>query len=249
MKYSEIQKINLSHAELIEAIKHARKEHFLDNLRDRNEFVAFDSKVRGYIGEIFLKGLFLSNGIKIRKIDYASDDVETDIDFEIESSTGEVLTIECKTSLVPDVYQTIENCIKRCDIKIIRREKHYTRIPIDIHIQIYFDELRKVRDTRLSRISKHVDDYNDEELFSLLSLDSLGGYFVAWEDKESLNGYLESLEMYERIWKFGFRSFWRCPLSNAKAPADLINFLKTGSIKKEASIPGHSTTKYLNKFK
>lgn len=35
---------------------------------------------------------------------------------------NESLKIECKTSLIPYVYKTLENSINKCDIKIIRRE-------------------------------------------------------------------------------------------------------------------------------
>ncbi len=227
MRYSDIVKISLSHDELIEAIKHAKKEHFIDNLRNRSEFVAFDSKVRGYIGEIFLRDLFNKSSITILRTDYEEDGVETDIDIEVKNTKNHTFKIECKTSLVPDVYGSIAACINKCDIKIIRREKHFTRIPIDLHVQIYFDELRKIRDERLSKISKHVVDYSDEELIRLLGLESLDGYFVAWIDKDTLNSYLDGLEMYDRIWKFGFRQFWKCPLSLAKAPVDLAIFINS----------------------
>ncbi len=225
MKYSEIVKINLSHDELIEAIQHARREHFIDNLRNRSEFVAFDSKVRGYIGEIFLRNLFKASNIKIARIDYEEDGVETDIDFEVVNCRNRSFKVECKTSLVPDTYGSIQSSINKCDIKIIRREKHFTRIPIDIHVQIYFDELRKERDESLSSIKRHVADYSDDEILKLLRLTTLDGYFVAWMDRDSLNDYLDSLPMYDRIWKFGFRTFWRCPLSLAKAPKDLTTFI------------------------
>ena len=225
MRYSDIVKISLSYDELIEAIRHAKKEHFIDNLRNRSEFVAFDSKVRGYIGEIFLRDLFNKSNIIILRTDYEEDGVETDIDIEVKNANNRTFKIECKTSLVPDVYGSINACINKCDIKIIRREKHFTQIPIDIHVQIYFDELRKVRDERLSKIPNHVSNYSDGQLLTLLNLASLDGYFVAWTDKSSLNSYLDGLDMYERIWKFGFRQFWKCPLLLSKAPVELVKYI------------------------
>lgn len=46
MKYSDIKQMVFSKDDVLSAVKHARKEHFEDNLRNRNEFVAFDSKAR-----------------------------------------------------------------------------------------------------------------------------------------------------------------------------------------------------------
>ena len=226
MKYSDIIKIILSKDEIFLAIDHAKKEDFLDNLRDRNEFVAFDSKVRGYMGELYFKNIFIDSKIKILKVDYAMEGLETDIDFELEKESGKVVSIECKTSLVPDVYGSIRNSINHCDIKIIRREKDYLQIPTDIHVQIYYDELRKQRDQYLSGISGNVLSYSNEELFELLKLNDLTGYFVSWIDRDSLNSYLGSLPIYERIWKFGYRSFWKCPLSMSKEPGQLIPYLR-----------------------
>ena len=60
----------------------------------------------------------------------------------------------------------------------------------------------------------------------ILLLEKIDGYFVAWIDKNSLNEYLEKLPMYSRLWKFGFRFFWKCPLLISRAPSDLIDFLK-----------------------
>lgn len=226
MEYSKIQRVTLTKNQYLEAIRHAKREKFLDNLRDRNEFVAFDSKVRGYIGEIYLTTLFNQNGITILNIDHEKEGYETDIDIEVAKRDGGLFLVECKTSLVPDIYKTIEGCIKNCDIKIIRREKHYTGIPTDIQIQIYFDELRKVRDSYLESINGHVSDYTDEQLFELLKIDDVRGFFVAWIDRDSLNTYLGSLPMYDRIWKFGYRTFWRCPLSISRNPDELVPFLK-----------------------
>lgn len=223
MEYVDILKISLTETELLKAVDHAKEEHFLNNLRERNEFVAFDSKVRGYIGEIFLKNLLEKGGVKILGIDYTVDGGETDIDIQILRRYKKT-TIECKTSLIPDVYGTLQTCIKKCDIKIIRREKHYSYIPIDIHVQIYFNELRKIRDNRISAINGSVNDYTSKELVNLLGLKELDGYFVAWMDKMSLSNYLDNLQMYERVWKFGYRQFWKCPLKISKKPSDLISY-------------------------
>ena len=227
MKYSDIIKIDLTSEEILEAVKHARKESFLNNLRERNEFVALDSKIRGYMGEIFLKKLFSSNNIKISGTNHKDSRLGVDIDIEIATISGKSLKVECKTSLIPDKYRTIQTCISKCDIKIIKREYDFKSIPIDIHIQIYFDALTEERDAKLSQIEGDIDDYSDERIVELLRLKDLDGYFVAWIDKNPLNTYLSSFDNYiDRLWGFGYRKFWKCPLSISYAPDKLIEYLK-----------------------
>ncbi len=227
MEYSDIIKIDLTSDEIFEAVKQARSQTFIDNLRERNEFVALDSKIRGYMGEIYLKKLFLLNNIKVSRTRHKDEGLGVDIDIVVETIGGKSLIVECKTSLVPDFYKTIQACISKCDIKIIKREKEFTSIPIDIHIQIYFDQLTNERDTKLSQISGHIDDYSDEQIIELLNLKELDGFFVAWIDKDSLNNYLSSFnEDKERIWGFGYRTFWKCPLSLSRAPKELFQYLK-----------------------
>ena len=227
MKYFDIMKINLTSDEIFEAVKLARGQTFIDNLRERNEFVALDSKIRGYMGEIYLKKLFLLNKIRVSRASHKDDGFGVDIDIEVETIGGKSLIVECKTSLVPDCYGTIQNCISKCDIKIIKRENEFTSIPVDIHIQIYFDQMRKIRDTKLCRIPGHIDDYSDEQIIKLLNLEELDGFFVAWIDKNSLNSYLSSFNKDgERIWQFGYRTFWKCPLSISRAPKELFQYLR-----------------------
>lgn len=218
--------MDLTSNEIIEAVRHARRETFIDNLRERNEFVALDSKIRGYMGEIYLKKLFLLNNIRVSNINHKENRFGTDIDIEIITIGGKSLKVECKTSLVPDYYKTIQGCISKCDIKIIQRENDFVNIPIDIHIQIYFDELTNKRDAKLSQIPGHIGDYSDEQIIELLRLKELDGFFVAWIDRKSLNRYLSSFREYkDRIWSFGYRKFWKCPLSLSYAPKELIQYL------------------------
>lgn len=224
MKYSDIIKIDLTSEEILEAVKHARKESFLDNLRERNEFVALDSKIRGYMGEIFLRKLFRNKGIEMVKTNTLQP-WGGDRDFEIKTHNSGDLIVECKTSLIPDVYKDIKNVISKCDIKIIKREERFTEIPIDIHIQIYFNALRQIRDAELSKINGHINEYSDEQIVDLFKLKELGSYFVAWIDREGLNQYMNTLDTSDRVWHFSKRDFWKCPLSWANAPKDFIEYL------------------------
>ena len=69
--------MDLTSNEIIEAVRHARRETFIDNLRERNEFVALDSKIRGYMGEIYLKKLFSLNNIRVSNINHKDNDILT----------------------------------------------------------------------------------------------------------------------------------------------------------------------------
>ena len=65
MKYNEIIKLNLSKKDVINALAKAKEQDFIDNLREGHVYIQFDSKLRGYVGEIALKKWFLENGIEI----------------------------------------------------------------------------------------------------------------------------------------------------------------------------------------
>ena len=82
MKYQDILKIALTKEEIIEAVTKAQEQNFIDNLRERHINVQFDSKLRGYIGEIALKKWFLENDIKITTTNYFEEDIGIDVDFE-----------------------------------------------------------------------------------------------------------------------------------------------------------------------
>ena len=227
MKIGEEQKFSFTREDLIAAIKHARQEKFIDNLRDRNVFVAFDSKIRGYLGEISMSKYFNDNNIVVSSVDRMEDGDSMDLDFAVLGKNNKELRIECKTSLIPDAWVNLEEVIKNGDIKIIKREQYYQDIPIDIHVQIYFNQFRRSRDSFLSSIVGKPEDYSDDELIEKMKLDSLREVFIAWMDRASLNDFL-SHQKY-KIWKFGYRQFWRCPLQISKPPKDLPDFLGVSS--------------------
>lgn len=118
MKYQDILKIVLTKEEIIAAIAKAKEQKFIDNLRDRHVNVQFDSKLRGYIGEIALKKWFIENGIDITTTNYFEEDIGMDVDFEYKG-----LDLELKTSLIPDDDKTLQNVFNKRDIKLIRRTR------------------------------------------------------------------------------------------------------------------------------
>ena len=54
MKYYDIIKLNISKDDVVAVIIKAKEQDFIENLRERHVKIQFDSKVRGYIGEISL---------------------------------------------------------------------------------------------------------------------------------------------------------------------------------------------------
>lgn len=86
----------------------------MDNLRGRNPNVRFDCLLRGYIGEYAILKWFNENGINITETNYTHHNDNIDIDFYYKGKN-----IELKTSLLPDTDVTIDNAIKRRDIKLI----------------------------------------------------------------------------------------------------------------------------------
>lgn len=223
MRPGEQYNFNISNEELNEAINHARREQFIDNLRVRNIFVQLDSKVRGYLGEIKMNQFFAENSINVLGVDAIDNEDAIDRDFVIQMFDGSSAIIECKTSLVPDIWTTIDDVIEKGDIKIIKREQDYHDIPIDIHVQIYFNQYRRKRDSMLSQLQGTPEDYTNEELINLMGLSSLRQSFFAWMDRESLNSYLKNSP--QKTWSYGMRQFWSCPLKYSKKATDLARFI------------------------
>ena len=206
------------------AVEKALKVDFIDNLRERATFVKLDSKIRGYLGEICTSRFLTTNGIKILGTDqYQSEDNE-DKDILVQNNFREII-LEIKTSLIPDVWKTLDEVLKRADIKIIRRETDYHEIRADFHLQIYFNQYRKRRDDFLRSISGSPHDYSLSEIIDVMKLRTLRQVFVAWMSKPDLIAFLD--EQAVKTWHYKLREFWRCPISISKEPALLIDAIKT----------------------
>ena len=65
MLFNQILKISITEEEVKNAIVLSQSSLFRDNLRSRHPNVSFDSKIRGYVGEIGLKKWFTQNNITI----------------------------------------------------------------------------------------------------------------------------------------------------------------------------------------
>lgn len=222
---SDFIKLNILDGDVDEAINYARDHIFLDNLRNRPPFVQFDTKMRGKIGEIGIGRLLDLSGISIIKSDVMDDGTNVDIDLLVGYGTFHN-KIEIKTSLVPDKWKTIDEVMENADIKIIKREEDYHFIPMDVCVQIYFNSYRNKRDDHLKRLKGDISKMTNDEIKSKLNVSNLKQIFVAWIDKASLINFLDSQK--EKIWNFGMREFWRCPLKISRKPSEFVWFLKGG---------------------
>ena len=182
----------------------------MDNLRVRNPNVKFDCLLRGYVGEYAILKWFNDNGINITVTNFTNDGDNVDVDFYYQEKN-----IELKTSLVPDRDRTVAKAIEIEDIKLIKRQE--TRIEDlrgDIHLQIYFDKMRRVKDTWLQA---QIIDLTSRDLDYLYNAFNASDYcndtfFVAWIDKPTLIQQINLLpnNILARTWSFpqSMRRFW-----------------------------------------
>lgn len=210
----------ITYEDLVEAVEHSRKSFLIDNLRDRSPFVQFDSKIRGYLGEICFVRWLKENNIDVVSVDTQIETNNEDIDILVNNNFVENIIIEVKTSLVPDVWKTMEEVVEKADIKIIKREISPLFIKADFYVQIYFNFFRKERDLYLTSLDGFPDDYTNEELIEIMKLKKLKECFVAWMDFNSLNNNLD--KTHSKYWSFGKRVFWKCPLKTSFSPDTFI---------------------------
>lgn len=234
-------------------IKKALSEDFnkRDNLRDRHSNVQFDCLLRGYIGEVGIIKWFQQHGITFDETNYISDDSgNIDIDLLYRYGMDNQKTIEIKTSLIPDNFvkntqdtlSKISTCINTFDIKLIKRNnEEIENLKGDIHIQIYYGDLRKGKDEFLERLLIDVNENGitiDDALNKLIDTiyDSIYAqsyltrtFFVGWIDKETLINQINNKTGENKTWSFGGsrRRFWTCKIKNeARKPIELISYIQ-----------------------
>jgi len=178
-EYNDIIKLEFSKDDVLKAIEKATEQNFIDNLRERHINIQFDSKLRGYIGEVALKKWFLDNGTDIKTTNYFDEEYGMDIDFEYIE-----LELELKTSLIPDADGTLLHVFNKRELKIIRRSRKIEDLKGDIHIQILFDQLTKKKDEWLIEQEIDLNSNDPEYLFEkFLGKAYLNKtYLVGWMD-------------------------------------------------------------------
>ena len=234
----DIVKLDVDEKIIKESIEKAIKNNFIDNLRRRHPNVQMDCKIRGYIGEIAIKKFFKKYDIFFDKTDYLTDEMG---DIDIDLLYKNKYSLEIKTSLVPDNFANnkshpldrIKVCTENFDIKLIKRADKIEDFKGDIHIQIYYADLRKSKDRYLSNLDIDVGniDLNNMNIIDIIYEKFRAysyierSYFVGWIDRATLINNIEKKK--NKTWKFGYREFWECKLkSEAKKPKDIIDYLK-----------------------
>ena len=219
--------IPLNQLEIIQCLEKALQHKFIDNLRHRHPNIQLDNKLRGYIGEFAFKKWMQEEGIKLNFSNIRKDSNGMDIDFLYRKAKKKI-HIELKTSLIPDIDQSIEQVIERRDIKLIRRQQQpIEELSSDVHVQIIFKQLRLRKDDWLKKqnidLKKGVERIYEEMAAYRYKTDT---FVVGWIDKPSLIELLNSKPKHLRLWKYGMREFWTCNLLNeAKHPKDLKDYL------------------------
>lgn len=222
-------KIAVTEEQIIAAIKQAKEQLFIDNLRNRSINVAFDSKIRGYIGELAVKSWFLEKGISFSTTNQLNRKSNMDVDFLYQGKTKSY-EIELKTSLIPDQDRTIEEAICQRDIKLIRRGNDtIEQLKSDVHVQLFFKQRRAAKDAWLENQDPISKELSTHEIYEQLACFRYltDTYLIGWIDKPTLVQQIGNKSLLRKTWKYGQREFWTCSLKTEVKPMEtLISFLK-----------------------
>lgn len=229
--YQDIVALPLTQQDVLQAIQRAQECNFLNNLRQRHPTIEFDCKIRGFIGEIALQKWFASHHIHFQQTHYLADTTGIDVDF-LYAYADKSLNLELKTSLIPDEWRNLPNCVERGDIKLIRRGKQpIEALRGDIHVQIYYRQRRKAKDHWLAQQKVDIHRWKPATLYEFLLgrayLDNI--FLVGWVDKSTLTHNLGTLPIQQSTWQFkgSSRRFWKCNIArNALKPIELITYLQ-----------------------
>lgn len=226
---SDICKLYVSKPQILDCIERALSMGFIDNLRNRHLNVQFDSKLRGYIGEIAIKNWLEKFNLQPETSNVFDTQKNIDIDLQMTVS-GKQQKIEIKTSLIPDKDRTLATAIKKRDIKLIKRgEKTIDELESDVHIQVFFNQQSKIKDQWLVNQKIDFESFDLESIYykSAAFRYTKDVYLVGWTHKEALQILHSPKEM---VWSFSssMRKFWRCNIAkDAFTPITLIPFLKS----------------------
>lgn len=232
MNINDIILLNVSREDVLEAIRKAKNHNFIDNLRNRHIIVSFDSKVRGYLGEIAIEKWLVNNGIDRFCTNAMEDNMYAcDIDLEIISGSNRY-NCEIKTSKTPDyTHNNMQRVINDCDIKIIkRRQGNNIDIDRDIYIQIYYRFPTQEHDrfliNRYEQSGINISS-NDDAIYETYEYERYLNniYFVAWEERNNITQRLQNMSLADRVYTIGMRTFYTCKLRDSIEPIRLIDFI------------------------
>lgn len=219
--------IPLQKNEVMSALEQALENNFLDNLRNRHPNVQLDSKLRGYVGELAFSKWMTQHGISFESSNQVEEESGMDIDFQFHGN-NKILQIELKTSLIPDADETLEEVLRKRDIKLIRRgEQAIEDLKGDIHVQFFFTQLRIRKDEWLKKQAIKVNEPLEVIYQKLAAYRyETDTYFARWIAKEELIQQIKQKPRHLQQWKYGQRTFWCCNLlKEAREPGKLVNYL------------------------
>lgn len=230
MNINDVIQLEIEESDIYEAIGKAKNHVFIDNLRTRHPIVSFDSKVRGYLGEIALKKWLMTHNITNFRSNNIQNTYTCDIDLAI-IQEGRTINCEIKTSKIPHgANGSLEQVIDMCDIKIIKRNNtNEVIIDNDVYLQIYYLLPTQEHDNFLISTYDNtgVDSsfsvrqiYNTYDYFEYLDKT----YFVAWDERNNIINKLNRMPVRERTYTISMRTFHSCKLYSALKPIDLIDF-------------------------
>lgn len=235
---NDFEVLSLTKEDIFKCIIKARKENFLDNLRDRDTIIRFDCFLRGCVGELAFRKWLEKYNITIQSQDLMRpENGNIDVDFVINGKD-----LELKTSLIPSVYYERhhgdkniqwQKILRRCDIKLIRRGSDtIEQLKGDIHVQIYFDAGKDTREKWLREQDIDLINCSVEEIYEKLFAKMYINYtyLVAWIDKPTLIKRLKGKTGKDAVWTFGKREFWNSKIKDSKKPIDLVAYLKAKEI-------------------
>ena len=235
----------------MQAMEQALAHNFIDNLRNRHPNVAFDSKLRGYVGELAFRKWLDQNEIRNYSCNHADENSGMDVDFLFERKE-KPLSLELKTSLIPDADETFETLAEKRDIKLIRRgAQSIAELKGDVHVQLFFKQLRLRKDDWL-KSRTNISDFLEPKDFERPPAGRAGSrrvrggtqiekiyhefaafryekdtYLAAWIDKPTLVKQIEQKPIKQQKWKYGKREFWCCNLKReAKPIEEMVFYLK-----------------------
>jgi hypothetical protein len=224
----DIIHLPLSETEIKACIKKAIENLSIssrDNLRNRHPNIQFDCMLRGYIGEFAFHKWLNQYELKVEATNLRLVGDSIDIDFLYKGRS-----LELKTSLIPDADKNIATAIAKRDIKLIKRENSIDNFRGDIHLQVFYAQKRKAKDTWLKTADINLNTNDVDYLYKALLAKAYinSTYFVGWIDKNTLVDSIKKLNENQREWTFkgSLRKFWNCKISNSNKPEELIAFLK-----------------------
>mgnify|MGYP001009780957 FL=1 len=134
---NDICKLYVSQQDILICIERALNLGFEDNLRKRHINVKFDSKLRGYLGEVAFNNWLKRFGVFYTKSNQFNVKTKMDVDFKF-LVNQKSYDAEVKTSLIPDEDKSIKNSLLKRDIKLIKRgNKSIDELESDLHIQFF----------------------------------------------------------------------------------------------------------------